>query len=311
MKSRPVHNANGTPKGSAETLYCICRKPDTGKWMIGCDGCDDWFHGECVNVRPIEEDLVDQYFCPGCQGKNLGITTWKRKCRLPSCPRPAATSAEPPSKYCTPEHGIEFFKSKIPLADYSPGEVAALANAVNDAAGFRKLGDSVPAPSSAAARAKIENLLIVDFEKLRPQKEAMERQQSRFTTRTKFINMAKDRQKRVTDELRAEENQPSKGSKEICGFDMRLALDDEDFADWCESEEGKAIFESGAIGGREDICIKKKCEKHKYWLRIAMEDLELEERLISEGSAVIANEENGLRQRQNTKSLMEENQRLR
>ncbi|KAH0057375.1 hypothetical protein KCU86_g4327, partial [Aureobasidium melanogenum] len=32
-------------------LYCICRKPDTGTFMIGCDGgCDDWFHGKCVNI---------------------------------------------------------------------------------------------------------------------------------------------------------------------------------------------------------------------------------------------------------------------
>lgn len=31
--------------------------------MIGCDGCDDWFHGECVHLRQEDEDLVDQYFC--------------------------------------------------------------------------------------------------------------------------------------------------------------------------------------------------------------------------------------------------------
>lgn len=44
-------------------MYCICRKPDSGKWMIGCDGCDDWFHGECVKIEESDGDLVDKYFC--------------------------------------------------------------------------------------------------------------------------------------------------------------------------------------------------------------------------------------------------------
>ncbi|KAF8251952.1 hypothetical protein K440DRAFT_463144, partial [Wilcoxina mikolae CBS 423.85] len=44
-------------------LYCICRKPDTGKWMIGCDGCEDWYHGECVKVKEEDGDLIDKYYC--------------------------------------------------------------------------------------------------------------------------------------------------------------------------------------------------------------------------------------------------------
>ncbi|KAK6523300.1 hypothetical protein TWF694_006185 [Orbilia ellipsospora] len=310
MKSRTSQASNGQLKQSLETVYCICRRPDTGKWMIGCDGCDDWFHGECVSLQPTDEDLVDQYFCPGCQEKGFGVTTWKRKCRLPTCHRPAATAKDPPSKYCSPEHGIEFFKSKYPLADYSAGELSALVGAVNDATSFRKLGDGVPAPESPTSRSKIESLLSLDVEKLGPQKDAVNLRRSRVNTRSKFISMAKDRQKRVGDELRNEGDQAVKGNKEICGFDNRLAMDDEEFEVWCETEEGRTVFSQGLISGRDGLCTKKKCEKHKYWLRIAMEDIELEERLIGECSTMILNEETGLRQRQNTKSLME-NQRSR
>ncbi|KAJ6258422.1 hypothetical protein Dda_6462 [Drechslerella dactyloides] len=138
---------------------------------------------------------------------------------------------------------------------------------------------------------------------------AIKRQQTRLGTRSQFISMAKDRQKRVADELRGEIDQSSKGIKELCGFDIRLAMDDDEFADWCESEEGHAVFSRGEISGRDGLCMRKKCEKHKYWLRIAMEDIELEERLVNEGATMVLAEENGQRERQDVKSLME-SQRL-
>eukprot|EP00953_Heterococcus_sp_UTEX-ZZ885_P004202 2768-Heterococcus_DN1.PRE.5 len=25
--------------------YCVCLGPNDGRWMIGCDECEDWFHG--------------------------------------------------------------------------------------------------------------------------------------------------------------------------------------------------------------------------------------------------------------------------
>lgn len=48
---------------SAE-VFCICRKPDNHTWMIGCDGgCEDWFHGKCVNIDPKDSELIDKYIC--------------------------------------------------------------------------------------------------------------------------------------------------------------------------------------------------------------------------------------------------------
>jgi len=58
-------NNIGLPKYDKEgkELYCICRKPDTGKWMICCDGCEDWYHGECVKVKEEDGNLIDKYYC--------------------------------------------------------------------------------------------------------------------------------------------------------------------------------------------------------------------------------------------------------
>lgn len=45
-------------------VFCICRRPDNHTWMIGCDGgCEDWFHGKCVNIDPRDAELIDKYIC--------------------------------------------------------------------------------------------------------------------------------------------------------------------------------------------------------------------------------------------------------
>ena len=45
-------------------VFCICRKPDDHTWMIACDGgCDDWFHGRCVDVDREDEGLIDKFIC--------------------------------------------------------------------------------------------------------------------------------------------------------------------------------------------------------------------------------------------------------
>jgi COMPASS component SPP1 len=50
--------------GDDGEVFCICRKPDDHKWMIGCDGgCEDWFHGACVNIKEVDGDLIDRYIC--------------------------------------------------------------------------------------------------------------------------------------------------------------------------------------------------------------------------------------------------------
>ncbi|ODQ50903.1 hypothetical protein SAICODRAFT_40817, partial [Saitoella complicata NRRL Y-17804] len=49
-----------------QALYCTCRKPQGKRWMIQCDGCDDWFHGTCVKINEVDEGLIDKWYCPGC-----------------------------------------------------------------------------------------------------------------------------------------------------------------------------------------------------------------------------------------------------
>ena len=45
-------NPNGTQISDVDdsTVYCLCREPWQGRFMIQCDGCDEWFHGACVDI---------------------------------------------------------------------------------------------------------------------------------------------------------------------------------------------------------------------------------------------------------------------
>ncbi|XP_069124363.1 nucleosome-remodeling factor subunit BPTF-like isoform X2 [Argopecten irradians] len=55
---------------ATEELYCLCRTPyDEAQFYIGCDRCQDWFHGRCVGVSQGEADHIDTYICPNCLRK--------------------------------------------------------------------------------------------------------------------------------------------------------------------------------------------------------------------------------------------------
>ena len=45
--------------------YCICRQPYDG-FMIGCDGCDEWYHGACIGVSESQADRYDKFKCIRC-----------------------------------------------------------------------------------------------------------------------------------------------------------------------------------------------------------------------------------------------------
>ncbi|XP_043941023.1 nucleosome-remodeling factor subunit BPTF isoform X2 [Protopterus annectens] len=62
-------------EGSSEELYCICRTPyDDTQFYIGCDRCQNWFHGRCVGILQSEADLIDEYVCPQCQSTEDAMT---------------------------------------------------------------------------------------------------------------------------------------------------------------------------------------------------------------------------------------------
>ncbi|RPA95011.1 hypothetical protein L873DRAFT_1699785 [Choiromyces venosus 120613-1] len=274
------HNAAGLE------LYCICRQPDSGKWMIACDGhCDDWYHG------------------PRCTYKGHGRTTWKRKCRLTTCRRPADVTKRPPSKYCSDAHGVEFFELHLDSDrnQYTRAEIKAMANSVTNAADFRRIGERMPTPPPSDENWKDYPEESERLTKIAQEKVALKLRAEANSDRAKYIDWAKERAKRVHEEMKADPTIKHTG-KEICGFDERLTLDQPEWEAFRASPTGLAIFQNHRIDDR-DVCLKKKCERHANWRSIFADESQLQGRLVSERLVQLKHEERKIKDRQKKRSI--------
>jgi len=108
--------------------------------MIACDSCDEWFHGECVNLTEEQAKAITKFVCKQCKetgkaknGKGAageegssapvspptpeGQSSAGKKCTLKDC----NNLAQPGSKYCSKECGMknaqELLKQKSQLRE--------------------------------------------------------------------------------------------------------------------------------------------------------------------------------------------------
>ncbi|XP_049920749.1 CXXC-type zinc finger protein 1a [Epinephelus moara] len=67
----------GEEKVAMETpkcpVYCVCRKPDINCFMIGCDSCTEWFHGDCIGVSEKAAKAIRVWYCPSCKDKDSSL----------------------------------------------------------------------------------------------------------------------------------------------------------------------------------------------------------------------------------------------
>ncbi|XP_023693895.2 death-inducer obliterator 1-like isoform X1 [Paramormyrops kingsleyae] len=58
-----------------DALYCVCRQKHNERFMICCDCCEEWFHGDCVGITETEgrqlEENGEDYICPGCTTQTI------------------------------------------------------------------------------------------------------------------------------------------------------------------------------------------------------------------------------------------------
>lgn len=59
--------SSGGPSKKKEKLYCICRTSyDDSKFYVGCDLCNNWFHGECVGISEENSKKMSEFICNEC-----------------------------------------------------------------------------------------------------------------------------------------------------------------------------------------------------------------------------------------------------
>ncbi len=44
----------------------MCRQAAGDRVMLGCDGCDEWFHTECIGLDETEAEAMESYLCAKC-----------------------------------------------------------------------------------------------------------------------------------------------------------------------------------------------------------------------------------------------------
>uniref|UniRef100_A0A673Z045 CXXC-type zinc finger protein 1 n=1 Tax=Salmo trutta TaxID=8032 RepID=A0A673Z045_SALTR len=69
----PAPGLESSMEGENAPVYCICRKPDINCFMIGCDNCNEWFHGNCINLTEKMAKAIRQWYCLRCQDKDPSL----------------------------------------------------------------------------------------------------------------------------------------------------------------------------------------------------------------------------------------------
>lgn len=60
-------------KKSNLPVYCICRSTKADGFMIGCDNCEEWYHGDCISITEVDAKKIKKYFCLLCIERNPSL----------------------------------------------------------------------------------------------------------------------------------------------------------------------------------------------------------------------------------------------
>lgn len=108
-----LDDASDADEGSDNGPYCLCQGPDDHRWMICCEGCDDWFHGECINLnKEVGENLIEKFICPRCTTKQFR-SIYKKSCSMGNCKKAARMAQSPPSYFCSNEHAQAWWERTV------------------------------------------------------------------------------------------------------------------------------------------------------------------------------------------------------
>lgn len=287
--SSQAHASDDDGESSEDhNLYCICKKPDNHKWMIGCDGgCDDWFHGDCVNMKQADEELVDRFICPQCEENGRGHTTWKPMCRRDGCRKPARVNKDRESKYCTDACGTLFMTEQLQRTAGAKGangtrdrskkskkkggkneddaeeeeptplggvlrskDLKALVDASPNIQAFKNLGTGVLTPPQTASPNRTSFSGIDGYAFTASETERLNALHNEKTQLNERLEALKDREKFVSmakEQAVRVAEREKIKLKEFCGYDSRLSWSDAEFLAWRHKKHGQAAFKFNTL----------------------------------------------------------------
>ncbi|PTB64735.1 hypothetical protein BBK36DRAFT_1123637 [Trichoderma citrinoviride] len=308
--STAAEDASDEDDESDHGPYCICRGPDDHRWMICCERCEDWFHGECVHIsKDIGESLIEKFICPNCTTDKL-VTIYKKTCTLSSCRKAARLTHSPPSVFCSDEHAQMWWErmlAKLPKArtksalsdELSQEEFMALLS--SDLATIGGDGSwTLRAPFSGKPAE-------VNGDDTEEEREYLDRKaKARFKLAEEtllcqkmiaLVEMVQERRRAAISAGRIAED--------ICGYDQRLdSIGARDaFAAFVKSPEGEAIFQASKVDdpqGEGDevrgMCERKRCKIHSGWHKMLLLSVKYQIKEMADQAAEVGEDERILRE---------------
>lgn len=273
---------------SSEEVYCICKKTDTGELMVCCDGCDDWYHFNCIKIPIIYKDLVFSFYCPYCQagitgpsiinGGKLPKTIWKRKCRLNGCYKECGNN----SKYCSLDHGKKYIQNVWNQIETPNLNKTLLVKQMINVGNFSQIGTTILPKVDREDNPKLYDSLIVEDIKLKQLNEQLDQLSKihipEIETKKKSLNEYLNWLNKVNMELfgsrdnvadsKTKRKRPSGDNKSLCGYKSNFEIPS-------QIEEFISKY-SEDVMLLQDICTKLKCKKHQDWSGILMNEIDFE-----------------------------------
>lgn len=319
--STAAEDASDEDDESDNGPYCICRGPDDHRWMICCERCEDWFHGECVHLaKDVGESLIEKFICPNCTTDNL-MTIYKKTCTLGSCRKAARLTHSPPSVFCSDEHAQIWWErmlSKLPKArtkaalsdELSQEEFMALLSsdlATIDGDGswtLRAPFSGKPSEMNGDETAAEERLAQILTEE---EKEYLDK---KANARFKLAEETLLCQKMMTlvemvQERRRAAISAGRIGEDICGYDNRLdsICARDAFAAFVKSPEGEIIFQASKVDdplGEGDevrgMCERKRCKIHSGWHKMLLLAVKHQIKEMADQAAEVGEDERILRE---------------
>ncbi|KAL6826258.1 hypothetical protein V8C40DRAFT_243773 [Trichoderma camerunense] len=319
--STAAEDASDEDDESDNGPYCICRGPDDHRWMICCERCEDWFHGECVHLaKDVGESLIEKFICPNCTTDNL-MTIYKKTCTLGSCRKAARLTHSPPSVFCSDEHAQIWWErmlSKLPKArtkaalsdELSQEEFMALLSsdlATIDGDGswtLRAPFSGKPSEMNGDETAAEERLAQILTEE---EKEYLDK---KANARFKLAEETLLCQKMMTlvemvQERRRAAISAGRIGEDICGYDNRLdsICARDAFAAFVKSPEGEVIFQASKVDdplGEGDevrgMCERKRCKIHSGWHKMLLLAVKHQIKEMADQAAEVGEDERILRE---------------
>ncbi|KAG9303846.1 hypothetical protein G9A89_018743 [Geosiphon pyriformis] len=265
----PIQSINLEDPPEPDTkLYCICQTLYDGlRFMIGCENCGEWYHGDCVNISEEESLLIDKYYCSNCTAQGFQ-SSWIPRCKNPSCKKPARA---PESKYCSSDCGLEWAKGRLRESEEKRAKLLLYLEGNNGAQNGKKSKNGGSNKSSESKR-YTRNLAaerddLAHLKRNQAEREKIKKALQINDRRYDLLEKVIARWKTSCEGLHGEPKyQP-------CGFDRRIVWGDiipDDISRMCESPEDD-----------ENLCSDRRgaCDKHRNWQTIKREEVSQERTL--------------------------------